>query len=46
MMYGYKYLTIYSDDIIVASKEPAKVFEEFKQAYTLKGVGPTEHFLG
>ena len=42
----YEYLTIYSDDIIVASKEPVKVFEEFKEVYTLKGKGPPEHFLG
>ena len=37
----YEYLAIYSDGIIEASKEPAKVFEEFKEVYRLKEIGPS-----
>ena len=42
----YEYLTVYSDDLIVASKNPRKVFDTLEKVYTLKGVGPPEFYLG
>ena len=42
----YKYLTVYSDDLIVASKNPKKVYDKLEQVYTLKGVGPPDFYLG
>ena len=42
----YEYLTVYSDDIIVASKDPKKIFDELEQTYTLKGVGAPDFYLG
>ena len=42
----YEFLCVYSDDIIVASKNPKAVFDELEVTYTLKGVGEPEFFLG
>ena len=42
----YEFLCVYSDDIIVASKDPKAVFDELEVTYTLKGVGEPEFFLG
>ncbi len=42
----YEFLCVYSDDIIVASKDPKAVFNELEVTYTIKGVGEPEFFLG
>ena len=46
--YGYEYIAVYVDDLIVASKEPMKAMDEFKQigGFKLKGVGEPEYYLG
>ena len=42
----YEYLAVYSDDIIVASKDPKRVYDTIQETYTMKGVGAPEYFLG
>ena len=44
----YEYVATWVDDILVMSKEPLKVLQEFKEAgeYELKGVGAPEYYLG
>ena len=42
----YEFLCVYSDDILVASKNPKAVFDEMEVTYTFKGVGEPEFFLG
>jgi hypothetical protein len=42
----YEYLAVYSDDIIVASKDPKSVYDIIQKTYTMKGVGVPEYFLG
>ena len=42
----YEYLAVYSDDIIVASKDPKAVYDIIQKTYTMKGVGVPEYFLG
>jgi len=42
----YEYLAVYSDDIIVASKDPKAVYVVIQKTYTMKGVGVPEYFLG
>ena len=44
----YEYVATWVDDILVMSKEPLKVIQDFKEAgeYELKGVGAPEYYLG
>ena len=42
----YEFLCVYSDNIIVASKDLKAVFGKLEVTYTLKGVGEPEFFLG
>ena len=42
----YEYLAVYSDDIIVASKDPKEAYKIIQKHYTMKGVGVPEYFLG
>ena len=42
----FEYLAVYSDDIIVASKDPKRVYDTIQETYTMKGVGAPEYFLG
>ena len=42
----YEFLCVYSDDLIVASKNPKAVYDELETIYTLKGVGEPEFYLG
>jgi hypothetical protein len=42
----YEYVASYVDDLIVISKQPMEVIEQFKQTYSLKGVGTPEYYLG
>ena len=44
----YKYVVTWVDDVLVMSKEPLKVIQDFKEAeeYELKGVGTPKYYLG
>ena len=44
----YEYVATWVDDVLVMSKEPLKVIQDFKEAgeYELKGVGAPEYYLG
>ena len=42
----YEYIGTYVDDLLIASKNPAKIIEDLKQCYILKGVGIPEYYLG
>ena len=42
----YEYIGTYVDDLLIASKNPAKIIEDLKQYYILKGVGIPEYYLG
>ena len=44
----YKHVATWVDNILIMSKEPLKVIQEFKEAgeYKLKGVGAPEYYLG
>ena len=42
----YEYLAVYSDDIIVASKNPQEVMDEIRKTYIMKGVGVPDYFIG
>ena len=43
----YEYVATWVDDVLVMSKEPLKVIQDFKEAgeYELKGVGAPEYYL-
>jgi hypothetical protein len=43
---GYDYIASYDDDIIVISKEPMALIQEFQKTYSLKGIGTPEYYLG
>ena len=46
---SWEYVTVYTDDLAVALKDPKAFFKELegpKYQYHLKGVGPVEHHLG
>ncbi len=43
---GYDYLAVYSDDVLVASKNPSAILDQLKTVYTLKGVGVPDYYLG
>lgn len=42
----YEYVAVYSDDIIVASKDPKLVYNQIKKTYTMEGVGVPEYHIG
>ena len=42
----YEYIATYVDDLLIMSKEPMALIEEFKKTYVLKGVGVPEYYLG
>ena len=42
----YEYICVWVDDMLIASKNPKAITDELKKAYTLKGVGPPEYYLG
>jgi hypothetical protein len=42
----YEYIARYVDDIIVFSKDPISIIEEFKRTYVMKGVGKPQYYLG
>ena len=42
----YEYIATYVDDLLIMSKEPMTLIEEFKKTYVLKGVGVPEYYLG
>ena len=44
----YKYIAIYVDDLLTASKEPQKITQDLKGKFKLKikGDGPLEYHLG
>ena len=44
--YGYEYLAVYSDDVLVASKNAKGVMDELQKTYILKGVGIPDYYLG
>ena len=42
----YEYVAVYSDDLLVFSKEPTKILRGLEALYPLKGVGRPEFYLG
>jgi len=44
----YEYVTVYVEDLIIASKNPMQIIEELKKvgSFKLKGVGVPEYYLG
>ena len=42
----YEYVAVYSDDIIVASKDPNENYDKIQEVYLMKGVGDPEYFIG
>eukprot|EP00979_Chaetoceros_neogracilis_P009185 scaffold2090_cov151-Chaetoceros_neogracile.AAC.2 len=42
----YEYIAVYSDDIIVASKNPKEIYDKIQEVYIMKGVGEPEYFIG
>ena len=42
----YDYVTVYSDDIIVASKDSKEIYDKIQEVYLMKGVGEPEYFIG
>ena len=42
----YEYIAIYSDDLLVFSKDPIKILKGLEALYPLKGVGRLEFYLG
>ena len=42
----YEYIATYVDDIIIISRKPMEVIDQFKETYSLKGVGTPEYYLG
>ena len=45
---AYEYIFVYVDNLCVASQDPGKIFQTFKNSYkfTLKGDGPLDYHLG
>ena len=41
----YEYVAVYSDDIIVASKNPKEIYDKIREVYIIKGVGEPEYFI-
>ena len=42
----YEYIAVYSDDLLVFSKDPVKILRGLETLYLLKGVGRPEFYLG
>ena len=42
----YEMLAVYSDDLLVFSKDPMAILDQIKKVYTLKGVGEPDYYLG
>ena len=42
----WEYIAVYSDDLLVFSKDPVKILRGLETLYPLKGVGKPEFYLG
>ena len=42
----YEYISVWVDDMMIASKNPKAIVDELSKEYTLKGVGPPKYYLG
>ena len=42
----WEYIAVYSNDLLVFSKDPVKILRGLETLYPLKGVGKPEFYLG
>ena len=41
----YEYVAVYSDNIIIASKDPKGIYDKIQEVYLMKGIGEPESFI-